>query len=371
MKNWPLRNRLAIWTAFLLTVELVIFGVGSGWGIYEEQLEAFREIRGKPDSPIVIRKEASELVRDLARAYLTTLPLVVLVAAFGVWWTTRKALQPLQDVADAAEQIHARALGQRLPQRSVNDEIGRLIHVLNDAFSRLERSFAQTARFSSDASHELKTPLTIMRGEIESALRTRVDNPQIESLLDGLLEQTERLTAIVEKLLLLSRADAGALALNKEQIDFSALCHELVEDAEILALGKKITTKCDIPPAIEVCADESYLRRILLNLLDNAVKYNVEGGIVSISLSKSDSHALFRIANTGPEIPREHESRIFERFYRADLSRSSETMVGSGLGLSICHELVVAHGGQISLERNKPGWTAFSLTLPDPQKSLL
>jgi len=366
VKHWPLRNRLAVWTAFLLTVELIIFGVGSGWAIYQEQLEAFREIKGKPYSPIVIRKEASELIRDLARAYLTALPVAVLVAAFGVWWITRKALQPLQDVANAAEQIHARALSQRLPHPSVKDEIGRLVRVLNEAFDRLERSFAQAARFSSDASHELKTPLTIMRGEIESALGSDVNDARIESLLDGLLEQTERLSAIVEKLLLLSRADAGALTLKKEPIDFSAMCHELVEDAEILALRKKIATKSEILPAIAVYADESYLRRILLNLLDNAVKYNVEGGTVSISLGKSGSLALFRIANTGPEIPPEHENRIFERFYRADPSRSSDT-VGSGLGLSICHELVLAHGGDIWLERVQPGWTAFALTLPGPK----
>ena len=137
MKRWPLRNKLAVWTAFLLTVELIIFGAGSGWVIYQEQLEAFREIRGQPYSPVVIHKEASELIRDLARAYLTALPVAVLVAAFGVWWITRKALQPLQDVADAAEQIHAKALGQRLPQPSVRDEVGRLVRVLNDAFDRL------------------------------------------------------------------------------------------------------------------------------------------------------------------------------------------------------------------------------------------
>ena len=369
MKHWPLRSRLAVWTAFLLTVELIIFSVASGWVVYQEQLEAFREIKGHPYSPIVIRKEASELVVDLAGAYLTALPVAVLVAAFGVWWITRKALQPLQDVANAAEQIHAKALGQRLPQPSIHDEIGRLVHVLNDAFDRLERSFAQATRFSSDASHELKTPLTIMRGEIESALRAEVDNPRIESLLDGLLEQTEHLSAIVEKLLLLSRADAGALTLKKEPVDFSTMCHELVEDAEILALRKKITTKFEISPAITVWADESYLRRILLNLLDNAIKYNVEGGTVSISLNKSGSLAIFRIANTGQEIPQEREHRIFERFYRADPVALSDT-VGSGLGLSICRELVLAHGGHIWLDRLQPGWTAFALVLPGPKKSV-
>jgi heavy metal sensor kinase len=363
VKHLPLRNRLALWTAALLTVELVIFGVASGWVIYREQLEAFREIKGQPFSPIVIRKEAAELIIDLASAYATALPIAVLVAAFGVWWISRKALQPLHDVAAAAELIHAKALDQRLPQPPVHDEIGRLVRVLNETFDRLERSFAQAMRFSSDASHELKTPLTIMRGEIESALRAEVDNPRIESLLDSLLHQTQRLSDIAENLLLLSRADAGTLTLKKAPIDFSAMCHELVEDAEILSLRQNIATKSEISPGIRVCADEIYLRRTLLNLLDNAIKYNIEGGTVSISLAKSDAQVFFRITNTGPEIPEEHENRIFDRFYRADLSRSSEVR-GSGLGLSICREIVLAHEGQIWLERPQPGWTAFVFTLP-------
>jgi signal transduction histidine kinase len=183
VKNWPLRNRLALWTAFLLTVELIIFGIASGWTIYQEQLEAFREIKGQPSSPIVIRKEAAELIFDLARAYMAALPVAVVVAALGVWWITRKALQPLQAVAAAAEQIQPKALDQRLPEPSAHDEIGRLVRVVNQVFDRLERSFAQATRFSSDASHELKTPLTIMRGEIESALRTEENNPRIESQL--------------------------------------------------------------------------------------------------------------------------------------------------------------------------------------------
>lgn len=366
MKNRPLRSKVALWTAFLLTVELIIFGLASGWVIYQEQLEAFREIKGQPYSPIVIRKEAAELIADLASAYLTALPIAVLVAGFGVWWITRKALQPLQDVADAAELIHAKALDQRLPQPPVHDEVGRLVRVLNDTFDRLERSFAQAMRFSSDASHELKTPLTIMRGEIESALRTEVDNAKIESLLDSLLQQTQHLSDIAENLLLLSRADAGALTLKKEAVDFSAMCHELAEDAEILSLRKNITTKSEISAGIQVWADGLYLRRILLNLLDNAIKYNVEGGTVSISATKSGSSVFFRITNTGPEIPEEHTKRIFERFYRADLSRSSETH-GSGLGLSICREIVLAHEGQIWLEPSRPGLTAFVFSLPVAQ----
>ena len=363
MKRWPIRSRLAAWTAFFLTSELIIFAVASGWVIYDHQLEAFREIEEKPNSPSVITEEANELVSDLVSAYLTALPLGALVAAFGVWWITRKALRPLQDVADTAEQIHAKALDQRLPQPSGQDEVSRMVRVLNDTFDRLERSFAQATRFSGDASHELKTPLTIMRGEIESALKSQLENPEIENLLVDLLNQTERLSSITEKLLLLSRADAGALVLKKEAVEFSAMCRDLVEDAEILGMRRKITTKAEISPGVIVWADQSYVRQALLNLLENAIKYNVESGTISISLTKSNSLALFRIANTGTEIPKEHETFIFERFYRADPSRSTD-IKGSGLGLSICREIALAHGGQIWLERLEPYRTAFVLALP-------
>ena len=330
MKNWTIRTRLAVWTAFFLMVELIIFGTASGWVIYNDQLEAFGAIRNQPTSPIVVRKETDELIYDLTSAYAAALGVAVLVAALGVWWLTRKALQPLQEVASAAEQIDAKALSRRLPEPRTQDEVGRLVQVLNHSFDRLERRFEQATRFSSDASHELKTPLTIMRGEIESALKEEVNNPRIQSLLDSLLAETQCLCDIVEKLLLLSRADAGTLTLTKGILDFSVICHEFVEDAEILARPKRITMESEISPDVEVLGDESYLRRVLLNLLDNAIKYNAVGGSLSISLKKSDGLAVLRIANLGPGIPKEHEARVFERFYRADPSRSSD-ISGSGI----------------------------------------
>ena len=363
MKRWPLRSRLALWTAVLLTFELAIFGIASGWLILQNQTDAFREIDAQPLKQSSIQDETRELLIKLVVADLTALPLTVLVAAFGVWWTTGKALKPLQDIADAAERIHAKALRTRIPNPPVHDEIGRLVSVLNNAFDRLERSFAQATRFSSDASHELKTPLTIMRGEIESALSNDSIDPQNEKLLEGLLQQTHRLSAIVENLLLLSRADAGALNLRKQTVDFSGLCHELTADAEILALRHNIDISSTIENDVQVLADEWYLRRLLLNLLDNAIKYNFYSGKVEISLTKSGDLASFRIANTGPEISEEHQTRIFERFYRTEDSRASE-VVGSGLGLSICREIVLAHRGQIWMERTRPGWTVFVVNLP-------
>jgi signal transduction histidine kinase len=363
VKHWPLRSRLALWTAVLLTVELAIFGIASGWMIFHTQVEAFHEIGTRPLTPNSIQDETRELLFRLVVADFTALPLAVLVAAFGVWWTTGKALKPLQDIADAAERIHAKALRNRVPDPRVHDEIGRLVCVLNETFDRLERSFTQATRFSSDASHELRTPLTIMRGEIESVLASDSADPLTEKLLESLLQQTHHLSAIVENLLLLSRADAGALNLRKSIVDFSELCRELAADAEILALKRNIDISSNVANEVRVLADEWYLRRLLLNLLDNAIKYNLSFGKVEISLTKSGDLASFSIANTGSEISEEHQSRIFERFYRTEASRASE-IVGSGLGLSICREIVLAHQGQIWMEKSRPGWTAFVVSLP-------
>ena len=202
-----------------------------------------------------------------------------------------------------------------------------------------------------------------MRGEIESALANYSTDPQIEELLESLLQQTHHLSAISDNLLLLSRADAGALNLRKKNVDFSALCQELATDAEILALRHSIDISSEIANDVHVFADEWYLRRLLLNLLDNAIKYNLDFGKVEISLTKSGDLASFRIANTGPEISKEHQTQIFERFYRTEESRASG-IAGSGLGLSICREIVLAHRGQIWLERTRPGWTAFAVNLP-------
>jgi signal transduction histidine kinase len=371
VKRWPLRSRLALWTAVLLTIELAIFGIASGWVIFHSQIEAFREIAGQHKAQNSVQKETGELISRLVVADFTALPLAVIVAAFGVWWTTGRALKPLQDIADAAERIHAKALRTRIPNPPAHDEIERLVSVLNNTFDRLERSFAQATRFSSDASHELKTPLTIMRGEIESALSNDSIDPQNEKLLETLLQQTHRLSAVVENLLFLSRADAGALNLRKKAVDFSGLCQELAADAEILALRHNIDLSSTIENEVQILADEWYLRRLLLNLLDNAIKYNIHSGRVEICLEKSGYLASFRIANTGPEISEEHQIRIFERFYRTEASRASE-VVGSGLGLSICREIVLAHQGQIWMERTRPGWTVFSVNLPlaSPQGEL-
>ena len=263
---------------------------------------------------------------------------------------------------ETAAAIEAGALELRLPPASVNDEVGRLTTMLNKMLERLEKNFRQAERFAADASHELRTPLTIMRGEIETLL-TRSDlAPDIENRLLSLQEEIARLNRIIEHLLLLARFDAGQAASIREPVDLSALARETCEDAELFSSAQNIRIEAFIAADVVVSGDPGQLRRVLLNLLDNACKFNIPGGLVRCALEKDDPLARLVVTNTGPGIPPEMQSRLFKRFFRADAAR---VQAGHGLGLSLCREIIQAHGGEIHLAQDsQDGFTQFVVTLP-------
>lgn len=300
---------------------------------------------------------------DLLGAYLLALPVVLLVVAAGSWWMARRALRPISDMTHAAASITANRLGARLPEPAADDEVGRHIRVLNDMFDRLQKSFEQATRFSADASHELRTPLTIMRGQIEGALRTGQYGPETERLLVELLDETSGLQKIADNLLLLARFDIGRNPLNRAVFDLSAMINEVCEDAELLAAPRGIKTNTHVEPGIRTDGDCVMLRRVALNLVDNAVKYNRDGGEVSLALKRRSEDAVFVIGNRGPGIPTDRRGELFERFFRLSSDRNSATG-GSGLGLSLCREIVAAHGGRIELVRSESDWTEFSFAVP-------
>jgi signal transduction histidine kinase len=306
---------------------------------------------------------AFDSVLDLLGAYLLALPVVLFVVAAGSWWMARRALQPIADITNAAASITAHRLGERLPQPAADDEIGRHIRVLNEMFDRLERSFAQATRFTADASHELRTPLTILRGQIEEALRGGQFTPEQERLLLDLLEETSGLQKIADNLLLLARFDLGKDPIRRAAFDFSTLTGEACEDAELLAAPKEIAIKAQVASGILVDGDSVMLRRVILNLIDNAVKYNRPGGEVHLALRRTGSEAVFTIGNHGPGIPEDRRGALFERFFRLSSDRNSTTG-GSGLGLSLCREIVTAHGGRIELASSTSDWTEFRVHLP-------
>lgn len=306
---------------------------------------------------------ALDPVFDLFGAYLLALPFVLLVVAAGSWWMARRALRPIEDMTRAAASITANRLGERLPVPPASDEIGRHIRVLNDMFDRLQRSFEQATRFSADASHELRTPLTIMRGQIEQALRACRYEPETERLLVDLLDETSGLQKIADNLLLLARFDIGKNPLSRAAFDLSAMINEVCEDAELLAAPRGIKTYTQVEPGIWTNGDYVMLRRVALNLVDNAVKYNRDGGEVRLALIRRKEDAVLTIGNCGMGIPADRRGELFERFFRLSTDRNSATG-GSGLGLSLCREIVAAHGGRIELVHSEADWTEFSFNLP-------
>ncbi len=308
-------------------------------------------------------KEITETVEQLLLAYVVVLPIVIVAVAFGAWWIARRAVAPVEAIAAQAETISVSDLHQRLPASSSQDEIAHLTSVLNGMFDRLQRSFDQVARFTSDASHELKTPLALMRAEAESALNARNSAPDQHELCANVIKQCLQLSQIVDGLLFLSRADNRHLALEQETVDLASLVRELREDAEILALPLILTLQCNLPSELRVRGDRRLLSRALMNLIDNAIKYNHAGGAVVVSALVHRETAVITIRSNGDGILGEAKEKVFDRFYRGD-SLSGDVATGHGLGLSIAREIARAHNGDVTLLRSDRQWTEFCMTLP-------
>jgi signal transduction histidine kinase len=311
------------------------------------------------------------LVRNVWVTCSFALPLVLISMGIAGWWLSRRILRPVEELAtdleEAAATMDTETKNRNLPSRGGDAEIGHLTDILNSMFTRMRQSYQQARRFSADASHELKTPLTIIRGEVEAALRSEQLAPQTEKLMIDLLEETGRLISIVEGLLLLSQADAGKLQFDLKPVNMSALLSEIVEDVEILASPREISVFTDFQTNVLIKGNAQFLRQVALNLFDNAIKYNRHRGEIRATLSVHNGLAIFAISNTGEPIPEEDRAHIFDRFHRAEPSRD-RTRGGHGLGLSICREITRVHQGDITLEPSHSGWTRFQVTLPLPSQ---
>lgn len=305
--------------------------------------------------------EVGQLSRDLLLALLAGLPFALAFAWFGGRWLAARAIEPVEEITAAAESVSAEQLDRRVPVPAVADEIQRLATSLNATFDRLQRSYEQALRFSADASHELKTPLTVLRTSIEAVLDSPTLGEDDRAAIASLLEQTRRLSNITASLLLLARADAGRLMLDTAEHDLAALTEACAEDTRIVAEDRGVRVDCELPAQAPARVDKLRFAQILSNLLDNAVKYNRPGGAVRVTLAEAGAAWRLGVANTGPGIPPEHRARLFERFYRVEHT-AEET--GQGLGLGLARELAHAHGGEIALARSDGEWTEFTVTLP-------
>ena len=322
-------------------------------------------VAGNPYTTLVVAANLDELNADLRRLrgrYLAALPLVLLVVGAGAWWLAARALRPVASLTRAAEAITAHGLDQRIAAPVHDREFQRLVTVFNAMLDRLETGFHQARRFSADASHELKTPLALLQAELEQALHAAPPGSSQQQTYSSLLDDIHRLKAILEKLLLLSLADSGRLALERTSADLGAILANVVEDCA--ALAPHVQFEHVLPPHILVQADPVLLEQALQNLAGNALKYNRPGGLVRLTLTADATTARLTVGNTGPGISAEDRPRVFERFYRGDPARRRDLASGAGLGLSLSREILRAHGGDLVLGPARDDWTEFVATVP-------
>ena len=318
--------------------------------------------------PVLIRLAASEErlwndMRESAWAVLAAVPIVLVVAGFFAFGLARRFLAPLGAMAVRAEEITAERLNERLHVESPDDELGHLARVFNDTLARLERSFERLRRFTADASHELRTPLTAIRSVGEVGLQKDGDTRHYRETIGSMLEETNRLTSLVENLLTISRAEAGHIHLERAPLRLLELAGEAAGLLEILAdeKGQRLAVEGDGSAA--VFGDRRVLRHAVMNLIDNAIKYSPVGGTVRVRVDRKGDRCLLDVIDTGPGIPPEHHDKVFDRFYRLDKARSRDAG-GSGLGLSIARWAAEAHDGSIELFSEMDKGSTFRITLP-------
>lgn len=305
--------------------------------------------------------KAENFLRDLLLGLLMTLPLIGLMVFTGGLWLGKKAVEPVANLSAAAESISVENLSERLPMPEADDEIARLTVVLNDTFARLHASYEAATRFAADASHQLKTPVAVLRAGLESLRDGGSLNDTARLETESMLRQVRRLTSLIQDLLLLARTDARRMRLESQPFDLSELAAAALDDLQTLVY-ERLQIEDEIEPGLIVCADRRHIAMITQNLVENAAKYTPEGGRVKLMASRQGSLARFAVANTGPALPEEDREGIFERFRRG--SQVGENQSGHGLGLNIARELARAHGGELVLVRSDGEWTEFALTLP-------
>ena len=300
--------------------------------------------------------------------FLVSIPSTLLMIAAGAWILSGSALKPVRKLTTVIQQVTATGLDQQIPIGTTDIEFVELIKVFNEMLTRLERSFKQSSRFSGDAAHELKTPLAILRGELELVMQQAEPGSRLQQSLSHLMDEVSRLSTIVRKLLLLSLADAGQISLRQDLVDVGEILSVLIEDIELLA--PTIPVKVNLKPELHVKGDRDLITQILQNLIDNAIKYNLperpdqpNKQWLSVTGRKQKNNVEITIANASKPILEEERDRIFDRFYRGDLSRNRKRE-GFGLGLSLSKEIAKAHKGDLKLDNTKGEKTAFTLTLP-------
>ncbi|MDX8389047.1 MAG: HAMP domain-containing sensor histidine kinase [Mariprofundaceae bacterium] len=289
--------------------------------------------------------------------------LSMLISGYAGYVMARRALKPINEIHKVARKVAAGDLSTRLTSFSQDHEIKDLIDTLNTMFKDLDTSFSSQKRFTADASHELRIPLTVMKGEIEVALRHKREPHDYELILRQQLDMIDRMQRIVDGLLMLARADAGQLELAEDPVDLSLLLQEVFQHHLILYESKSIHLDLQISDDLQVMGDTTHLESVLFNLLNNAFKHAPEKSTVTLHARSENSKAVVEVCDQGPGISMEDQAHLFDRFYRADSARNSREG-GSGLGLAICQRIVLSHGGKIEVVSTLGEGACFRFTLP-------
>ena len=318
---------------------------------------------------IRVAQDLGDIVEPLATlrfAFLLMAPLAIVLSVVGGYWLAGKALDPVDQITRLAREIGADRLERRIPDSGVRDEIGRLVATLNQMIARLESSFTGMKRFTADASHELRGPLATMRSAIDVALSQPRDTGDYRTVLRSVGEDVDRLRSITEDLLVLARADAGRVRIDREDVRLDIVASEIAESFRAAAEARSVTIDVQAPSPVVVAGDERWIRHLISNLVDNAVKFAARPGgaqsaRVAIVVMRGEGPARLVVSDDGPGIPSDALGHVFERFYRVEGARSYAPVSGFGLGLSIAAWIVSAHGGVIEARNRAGGGSEFEV----------
>jgi two-component system OmpR family sensor kinase len=347
VKDTDDRHRLALRLVTIPpTNTRYIVVVGNSLEPTDEELESLREILGY------------------------VVPIALIVAGFGGWFLARQSLSPVVAMAERARRMGVGNLSGRLPVVNPRDELGRLAETFNDLLGRLEASMTQQRQFMADASHELRTPVATARTAASVALQQpRRDERDYRETLAIVEQQTIRLSRIVDDMFTLARADAGNHPLHLTPMYLDEVVEEVVRAARILAVAKEVSVQAATAPSAAFTGDEDLIRRLIVNLLDNAIRYAPRGSTVHAALEETPAGYSISVSDQGPGIPPDVQPHIFERFYRGDAARARSQSDGAGLGLALTRWIATVHGGDVTLTRSSDAGTTFTVQLPAPRPS--
>lgn len=303
-------------------------------------------------------RHALENLRDIL---VVTIPLFLIIAAGGGLFLANRALAPIDRITKTARAIGRGDLSRRLNMPKVEDEVGRLAMTFDEMLDRLETSFKKERQFTSDASHELRTPITVIKAQAEEALTGAKSEEEYREALEVILKEITQMGKMVSQLLVLTRGDEGRYRLEMENIDLKIVIEDVVEEMQAMAAQYGVNLYFEADKSVVVKGDQTLLTMLFMNLIDNAIKYNTEGGWVKVTLHEAKGFARIIVKDSGIGIPKEDIPHVFDRFYRVDRSRSSD---GTGLGLSIVQWIVKIHNGQIYVKSRPGEGTEFEILLP-------